>query len=98
MSLAVFIGDETSAAGYRLAGLKVRVPREDDVVGSVRRACDQAQLVLLSAEVAQRLPSSELDRLLAGREPEVVVVPDLRGGSDVPDLVTRVRQQLGMLE
>jgi len=31
VSLPVFIGDEVSACGYRLAGLQVRVPGRDEL-------------------------------------------------------------------
>lgn len=98
MSVPVFIGDEASAAGYRLAGLQVRIPREDDPLTTVRRTCEQASLVLISAAIARRLAPGDLERLLAAVQPAVVVVPDLRQHSAMPDLVTRVRQQLGMLE
>lgn len=98
MSVAVFIGNEASAAGYRLAGLRVRVPSDDDLLTTVHRACEQAELILISADVAGRIPPGELDKLLAGVKPAVVIVPDLLQRSAMPDLVTRVRRQLGMLE
>jgi vacuolar-type H+-ATPase subunit F/Vma7 len=98
MPVPVFIGDEVSAAGYRLAGLEVRVPHDDELRATLRQACDEAPLVLISAALAERLPAAERDACLAGIAPPVVVVPDLRAGTAVPDLATRLRAQLGMLE
>jgi vacuolar-type H+-ATPase subunit F/Vma7 len=99
MSLPVYIGDETSAAGYRLAGLVVRTPGAEDDPGIwIREAAAQAPLILLGAGIARRLPAAELDRLLAGITPAVVVVPDVPGGTPPPDLARRMRAQLGVLE
>jgi vacuolar-type H+-ATPase subunit F/Vma7 len=98
MSLPVFIGDEVSAAGFRLAGVPVRVPAADDLGDCIRQAGEQAPLILLAAAAARRLPAAELDRLLAGVTPAVVVVPDVLGATPMPDLATRLRTQLGVLE
>lgn len=98
MTLPCFIGDEVSATAWRLAGLRVHVPRGEELLDLVQRTCDQASLVLISATLAQRLPAAELDALLARVEPPVVVVPDVRGHAPLPDLATRLRRQLGVLE
>ena len=98
VSLPVYIGDEVSAAGFRLAGLQVRVPAADESLRTIRRAAEDASLILISAAVAQRLPPEELDGLLAGVSPAVVIVPDVLGHAPMPDLATRLRRQLGVLE
>lgn len=98
MSVAVYIGDEVSAGGYRLAGLRALVPRAGDLQATLRAACEQASVVLISAQLVRHIPSDELDRLLAGVEPAVVIVPDITGHTPLPDLATRLRQQLGVLE
>ncbi|MEN8761719.1 MAG: V-type ATP synthase subunit F [Thiogranum sp.] len=94
----VFIGDEVNAAGFQLAGLRVRTPSAGKLPEVIRWACENAPLVLISADMAQRLPAAELDRLLAGVTPPVVVVPDVHNATPMPDLATRLRQQLGVLE
>jgi len=99
VSVPVYIGDAVSAAGYRLAGLRVQVP--DDSAGllaQIKQACTDAPLVLLGADLAGQLPVAELDRLLSRVTPAVVVVPDVRGQAALPDLAMRLRQQLGVLE
>ena len=98
MSLPCFIGDEVSATAWRLAGLQVHVPRDEELLTTVQRTCEQASLVLVSAAIAQQLPAAELDALLARVTPPVIVIPDLTGRTPVPDLAIRVRRQLGVLE
>ena len=97
-SLPVFIGDEVSAAGYRLAGLRVRVASADSLVDELHTCCEQAPLVLISSELAATLPEAQRDRLLARLSPPVLVVPDVRGRDTGLDLSTRLRRQLGVLE
>ena len=98
MPSPVYIGNEVEAAGYRLAGLEVRVPNRDELLAQIHSACEQAPLVLLGAATARDIPPAELDRLLARVTPPVVIVPDVRCRSVLPDLVTRLRAQLGVLE
>jgi vacuolar-type H+-ATPase subunit F/Vma7 len=98
VSVPVYIGDAVSAAGYRLAGLRVQVPGTDELLTQIEQAAGDAPLVLLGAEIAARLPVASLDRLLSGVSPAVVVVPDVRGQSELPDLANRLRRQLGVLE
>jgi len=98
MSLPVYIGDAVSAAGYRLAGLRIHVPGTADIQTEIEQACNGAPLVLLGADLAGQLPDAQLDRLLSQVTPAVVVVPDVRGQAALPDLVQRLRQQLGVLE
>lgn len=98
MSIPVYIGDEVSAAGFRLAGLQVLTPLPDDVMPTIRRACEQAPLVLLSAATARQINTSELDELLAGTTPAVTIVPDVHGAAPMQDLSLRMKKQLGVLE
>lgn len=98
MTIPVYIGDAVSAAGYRLAGLRVYVPNTADIHTEIEQVCNDAPLVLLGADIAGQLPVTQLDRLLSQVAPAVVVVPDVRGQAALPDLVHRLRQQLGVLE
>lgn len=98
MSVPLFIGDEVSAQGYRLAGLDTLVPGEGDLLALIRRACAEAPLVLIDAGLARQIPAPVLDPLLAGAQPPVVIVPAVRGAAQPPDIATRLRRQLGVLE
>jgi len=98
MSVPVFIGDEVTAQGYRLAGLRTLAPGAGDLLAMVRRGCEEAPLVLIDASLAQEIPAAALDALLAGTAPPVVIVPALRGAARMADIATRLRRQLGVLE
>lgn len=98
LSTPVFIGDEVSAAGFRLAGLQIRTPAADAELQTLEQAAREAPLVLVSAGIAQRIPTEALDRLLAAIEPQVIIVPDVHGDAPMPALTARIRRQLGVLE
>ena len=98
MAAPVYIGDEVSASGYRLAGLRVHTPGQDELSAIINSECANAPLILISADMARRLPAAQLDSLLARVTPPVVLVPDVRGNTPLADLAIRLRQQLGVLE
>jgi len=98
VSIPVYIGDAVSAVGFRLAGLRIHVPDTTELLAQIERVANDASLVLLGADFAAQLPAAELDRLLSAVTPAMVVVPDVRGQVDMPDLANRLRQQLGVLE
>jgi len=98
MSVPVFIGDEVSAAGFRLAGLLVHTPQADAVLQTLEHVLREAPLVLLSSRLAPQIPAEMLDRLLANTSPQVIIVPDVHGHTQMPDLASRIRRQLGVLE
>ncbi|NIR32299.1 MAG: Vacuolar H+transporting two-sector ATPase F subunit [Gammaproteobacteria bacterium] len=96
MSAPVFIGDEVTATGFRLAGAHVVVPEADAVSEALERARAEAELVLITAACAQALPPAALRRALRAVHPMLVVVPDVRGEVVVPDLEARTRRVLGL--
>lgn len=98
MSVPVYIGDEASAAGFRLAGLQVHTPEPGAVLQTLEQVTRNAALVLVSARLAQSIPAETLDRLLAGITQQITIVPDVLGHDPLPDLASRIRGQLGVLE
>jgi vacuolar-type H+-ATPase subunit F/Vma7 len=96
MKPPVYLGDEVSAAGYRLAGATVRIPKAGDETAALAWARTQAPLVLLSTSVAAGVDALALRIALSALAPLALVVPDLRGESALPDLATRIRKQLGL--
>ena len=96
MSAPVYLGDEVTAAGYRLAGARVRVPRRGEETAALAAARAEGPLVLVSAAVAGRITETELRRALAAVAPLVQIVPDPVGDAPVPDLAARLRRQLGL--
>lgn len=97
MARIYYIGDEATAAGYRLAGAEVRVPTDAEVADTFRRARESgADLILLSAQFAAALPAVELDEALLGERPLVTIVPDAHGRHAPPDVAREVRLALGI--
>lgn len=98
MMITEYIGDEVSAAGYRLCGVHAHSAAGHNVSSLIRQACERASLVLVGSSVVQHLQAAELDSLLASISPPVLIVPDFCGSQVVPDIATRIHKQLGMLE
>lgn len=98
MTAPIFIGDEINAAGYRLAGVRVRTPDPDDILDVITWASSQSSLVMLTPEYAAMLSDSDHDSFLSQESPPVVIVPDIRATKHVEDLASRLRSQLGVLE
>jgi vacuolar-type H+-ATPase subunit F/Vma7 len=96
MSAPVYLGDEVTAAGYRLAGARVRVPRRGEETAALAAARAEAPLVLVSAAIALRIAETELRAALAAVSPLMLIVPDPVGDAPMPDLAARLRRQLGL--
>jgi vacuolar-type H+-ATPase subunit F/Vma7 len=97
MAAPIYLGEETSAAGWRIAGVLTVVPAEGLEVAAFIDACARAPLVLVAASVAARIPEAVLRAAQTALKPLTLIVPDLSGGS-VPDVATRLRRQLGLDE
>ena len=96
MASPVYLGDEVSAAGYRLAGAHVRTPGAGEEAAALAWARSQAPLVLVSAAVAAGIGEALLREALSALAPLVLVVPDLHAAVPLPDLAARLRGQLGL--
>ena len=98
MSIAEFIGDEVGAAAYRLCGVISHVADKRTAASLIGQARERGSLVLIDSSTARYLRNTELETLLASISPPVLVVPDVRGRSKVPDIALLIHKQLGMLE
>ena len=96
MPLTIYLGDEVSAAGWRLAGARVGLPAPADAARALAQACADAELVLLSSTLAAAIGEGALRSVLAAPAPLVLVVPDLHGDAAVADPAERLRGQLGL--
>lgn len=92
----IFIGDELTATGYRLAGLRIRSPRPEETLMVFRWALGETELLLLSVEAARRLPPRELNAALSGLSPQILIVPDVRRRVPMRNLPARIRTELGV--
>jgi vacuolar-type H+-ATPase subunit F/Vma7 len=98
MGAAVFIGDELTAAGFRLAGVETVVPQPEDAGEALRNARKHAALVIVTADFARHVPADQLEAALIAEAPAVAVIPDVRMRADPPDLARKLRRALGIEE
>jgi vacuolar-type H+-ATPase subunit F/Vma7 len=89
MPAPAYIGDEISAAGYRLAGAQVTVPGDGAASAALEVARASSPLVLISAAVAAGIDAAQLRAAMMALQPLVLIVPDVQGEA-------RLRGQLGM--
>lgn len=88
----VFIGDETTASGYRLAGLDVRTPPMAGIRETLQEVLEtQPALILVTMEYARQLDEGERARLFARVSPPVLPVTDAGGRVPVGDLAAWIR-------
>ncbi len=98
MALCAFLGDELSVLGFRLAGVECHQPAPEETLSLFRSLRERVQLILMTAEVADKLPAELLRRAQREEHPLVLVIPDVRRRTLPPDRVAAVRRQLGMAE
>jgi vacuolar-type H+-ATPase subunit F/Vma7 len=92
----VFLGDELSAAGYRLAGVDTRVPPPGEEAAFLETALKEARLVLIGLGCARAIAPAVLEPALALRLPLVMVVPDWDGTRLAEEPAIKVRRVLGL--
>lgn len=97
MNSIVFIGDELTATGFRLAGIETFVPGEHVMAAAIlAQARKTAGLVIITAATARTIPADELDAALSAESPIVAVVPDVLLRTHPPDVAKRLRAMLGI--
>ena len=98
MAVCAFIGDEVTAAGFRLGGAEVHTPTAEQLPALFRRLRERHPLLILTAEMAAGVPEALLQQTTAAGKPLLLVLPDARGRSRPEDLALRLRDKLGMSE
>jgi len=97
VSRALYIGDEAHAAAWRLAGIDVIIVDADtDLAAVFAAACTQADLLLLSAACAARVPGVQLEQARRALAPLLLLLPAADALPGESELALRVRGQLGM--
>ena len=76
MPAPIFIGDEVTAAGYRLAGARTVVPAAGAVGEAFAEALRDTELVIITAASAAELRRETLDDAIRQADPLVLVVMD----------------------
>lgn len=97
MARIVYIGDEVTALGFRLAGLDTRIAGPGEAAETLRQAAaDAAECILLSGQLAEFVPAAHLEAALLATEPLLALVPDIRGDGAPADIARQVRNALGI--
>lgn len=96
MGNAIFIGDELSAAGFRLTGIETVVPEPEGVGAAFDDARKRAGLVILTAELANRVSPAELEAAMLAETPTLAIIPDVLLRAEPPDLGKKLRSVLGI--
>jgi vacuolar-type H+-ATPase subunit F/Vma7 len=97
MARVVYIGDEATAAGFRLAGLDVRTALPGDAAELLRNAlAERPECVFFDGTLVDFVPPELFERALAAEPTLFAVVPDVRGRGAPPDMVHLVRGALGI--
>ena len=92
----IYLGDETSAAGYALAGVDARVPEPGAESAAFERARADSPLVIVAADVAARIDPRAWRAAVLALAPLALIVPDLAGTAPLPDVASDVRRDLGL--
>jgi vacuolar-type H+-ATPase subunit F/Vma7 len=96
MSVPVFIGDELTGAGFRLAGLRIFEAQPGEVESLFRQALEQAPLVIITAKASTGVPRDLLEDAVSRAQPPVTIVPEAVAGPPLPDIEREVRAALGV--
>jgi vacuolar-type H+-ATPase subunit F/Vma7 len=96
MGAVIFIGDELSAAGFRLTGIETLVPEPGTAGAALQEARARAELVLITADLVRHVPQSELEAAMLAEKPTLAIIPDVLFRATPPDLARRLRSALGI--
>ena len=75
----LFIGDEVTAAGFRMAGVEARVVAGPESTAIVAEELKRRRVIVMTMGVGKALPGPMFERLLQSVEPLVALVPDGAG-------------------
>lgn len=92
----IFMGDELTAAGFRLTGAATITPGASDAASAFAAACEACDLLLVTAELARFIPPAALQAAQLADRPVVAIVRDVRGRVEPPALAARAKAILGI--
>lgn len=99
MAAPTYIGDEWTAAGFRLAGVEVLVSGDEDTLQMFERVlAGSSPLLLLSSGVAGQIPAARLEQARRHARPPVLVVGDPAGRERPEPLTRQLRRRMGVAE
>jgi len=96
MGAAIFIGDELTAAGFRLTGIETIVPKADDAGAAFADAAQRASLIVITAAAARQVPAADIETAMLAERPAVTIIPDALFRAAPPDLIGKLKAALGI--
>ena len=96
MQDVVFIGDEITALGFRLAGLETHSPDPDALAARVAELRGTARVMLMTPETFDALPLRLAQELADREHPLLALIPDACRTAPVPDMELEVKRALGI--
>ena len=96
MAQVIFIGDEVTAAGFRLAGVVCHTPERDELPDLLSRERDECDLIMITAQYSAWLGPDVVDGMALWTRPLVAIIPDIRDHETPPNLENAVRRELGI--
>ena len=96
MGQVIFIGDEVSAAGFRLAGVTCHCPERDELPDLLTKERDGCDLIMITAQYADWLGTDAVEEMALWSRPLVAILPDIRNHLEPPNLEHAVRRELGI--
>jgi vacuolar-type H+-ATPase subunit F/Vma7 len=92
----VFLGDEVTAAAYRLIGIRVHVVQDGNAGAVLDSVPEDTGLLLITATCATKIGSERIDAMMRRGRPLVAVVPGVAERAALPDLDKEVERALGI--
>ncbi|MBT8443768.1 MAG: hypothetical protein HKN81_00020 [Gammaproteobacteria bacterium] len=94
----IVIADRLTCIGYRLAGVDARVAEADGIAQAFENARAEADLLLITAPLAEELSEATLDEAIRLAAPPVQVIPAMTAPDNAPNVRAKIRRSLGVSE
>ena len=96
MGQVIFIGDEVTATGFRLAGVACHSPERNELLNLLAEQRDECDLIMITAQFAAWLGADMVEKMALWSRPLVAILPDIRNHQTPPNLEHAVRRELGI--
>ena len=96
MGQVIFIGDEITAAGFRLAGVECYTPEREELPKLLANKREDCDLIMITAGCADWLGNNTVEEMALWSRPLVSILPDIRNRISPPNLEQAVRRELGI--
>lgn len=98
MAALGFIGDELTAVGFRLAGIRTESPPADAFPQAYAAMREDCELLILTEAYAAMLDPQQRARDETAASPLLLVIGDIAGQEDTRDVAAEVKRHLGIRE